>query len=140
MAFVGVVDRIMVGVSGNGRPAALFAFDDVLMLVRLGMGGTLGIGGRPGKRDQARIQEITGSGIVTPDAVQQRWPDALIVATSDIRAASLKRSAQGALYGIRRLSLDMGGSTGYAVLVPRAAQEPLRGILSTVLGERFKPY
>jgi hypothetical protein len=138
MAFVGVVHRIVVGTSGNGRPAALLAFDDVLIFAKLRTGTTLGIGGGPSKQDQASIQEMSSSGDVTPDAVKQRWPDSLMVATTDIRAASLTRSLQGAAFGTRRLSVDVDDGS-YAFLVPRAAQEPLQRVLSAVVDERFQP-
>src|SRR5215468_4220627 len=103
MAFVGEVQRVGSLVGGLGQPAAIFAFDDALVFVKLRAGATLGQGFRASKKEQEAVRALAELPGLTPGQVMERWPKAVNLATADIIGARLEPSAQGFLAGTQRL-------------------------------------
>jgi hypothetical protein len=139
MTFVGAVERL--GIPGDSStrdlPFVLFAFEETLIFAELSRGPLLSPKlFRPSDQDRRLVQEILASRAVIPESVLLRWPNAATIATSDIREARLKRRID--FYRTRKLTLDLVGNTTYAMWAIPTSLKPLRGVLVSVLGERFQ--
>jgi len=137
MVFVGQVQRLGWLVGGLGQPAAVFAFDDALVFVKLRAGASLGQGFRAGKKEQDAARALAELPGLTPGQVTERWPKALNLATADIVQVRLGPSAQGLLAGTQRLLIDVRGGDTWAFMAALAAKKPLTEVLRSVLGDRF---
>ena len=114
MAFVGQVQRLVWLVGGPGQPAAVFAFDDALVFVKLRAGASLGQGFRASKKEREAVCALAELPGLTPGQVTKRWPKALNLATADIVKIRLGPSAQGRSAGTQRLLINVRGGDTWA--------------------------
>jgi len=136
MAFMGSVERLGLG-APSSQVAALFGFDDVLVVVPLGVAVKPGF--RANKKSQTAVDEMAGTANLTADAVQSRWSDSLTVRVADVERAEIRRSLQGGLFGTIRLCITSTGGGTLELLAHRSSKDSLATLLTTVLGDRFIP-
>jgi hypothetical protein len=137
MAFVGQVQRLGVG-SPSLLPAALFIFDDVLLIPNVRPGVTLGAGYRSSKKEQDAIKALSELDDLSPQLVLERWPKARSFPVADIDKAHLGRSAQGAMYGTLELQISCQDGRNILLLAHRTTRDSLLRMLQSVLGNRFQ--
>ena len=117
--------------------AALFGFDDALVIVPLGIAVKPGF--RANKKSQEAVDDVAGTATLTPDAVQSKWSDSVVTSVADVQSAELRKSLQGGLFGTvgLRITNIQGGSQN--LLAHRSAKDPLVALLTRLLGDRFDP-
>jgi hypothetical protein len=135
MGLRGTVDRIGLGVPSI-KAAALFFFDDALAIIPLGV--VRGPGFRANKKSRAAVTDLSGRTNLTPDQVQEEWNDSVMLSLSDIDSAELRKAMQGRMFGTLDLRFDVTGGRTQAMLAHRSAKDPLKNLLGSLLGERFK--
>jgi hypothetical protein len=135
MGLVGAVDRIGLGVPSM-KAGALFFFDDALVVAPLGV--VAGAGFRANKRSQAAVMDISRTTDLTPDLVKAEWNDSVILPLTDIDSAELGKAIQGRMFGTLDLRFKLTDGHTRAMLAHRSVRDPLKGVLSSLLGERFK--
>ena len=134
MALVGTVERLGIG-SPSSQVAALFCFDDVVVIVPLGVAVKPGF--RASKKSQAAVKETAATANVTADAVQSRWSNSVTIPVADIERAEVRPSMQGGLFGTVRLRLTSTDGSVQELLAHRSSKQPLEEVLRTVLGARL---
>ena len=134
MALVGTVDRLGLGTPSN-QVAALFGFDDVIVIVPLGMAVKPGF--RASKKSQAALHEVAAATDLTPEAVQAKWSDCVTIRLADVQRAELRKSLQGGLFGTIGLMINDTEGRTQDLLAHRSARESLVDLLTSLLGDRF---
>jgi hypothetical protein len=134
MGLVGVVDRLGVG-SPSSKAAALFGFDDALVIVPLGIAVRPGF--RVSKKTQTALTDVSGAVDLMPEQVKAKWDDSVVLSMSDLQSAELRKSVQGGLFGVRRLHINGTECEAGVLLVHPSVKDSLVSLLTSLLGDRF---
>ncbi len=130
MAFVGSVD--MLGWRSSDYSAALFGFDDALIMVRLNLSFPRF---RATKKHRDALSNVARTAHLSPDQVLSNWKRSMSLPVANVQSAVL-RKAGGAFHEFFWIitSTEGGCMTGEA---HRSAKEPLDRLLTPLLGDRY---